>query len=62
MSILFKCMLLFTSIMVLPFFTLGITRKTKAYMQGRIGAAVWQPALDFFKMLQKGQTISEDTT
>ncbi len=62
MNVLSKCMLLFLCITLLPFLTVGITRKTKAQFQGRIGAAIWQPYCDFFKLLQKGQTISQTTT
>jgi formate hydrogenlyase subunit 4 len=49
-------------IFVLPFITLGIIRKVKARMQGRVGARISQPLFDVLKMLAKGQTVSETTT
>jgi formate hydrogenlyase subunit 4 len=49
-------------ILFLPFITLGVIRKTKAKMQNRIGASIFQPIFDIVKMLRKGQTISETTT
>ena len=42
----------------LPPILLGIIRKTKARLQGRIGASIVQPLLDLIKMLRKGETLS----
>jgi formate hydrogenlyase subunit 4 len=40
----------------------GVIRKTKARLQGRRGAPVWQPYLDFRKLLIKETVISENTS
>jgi formate hydrogenlyase subunit 4 len=40
----------------------GVIRKTKARLQGRRGAPVWQPYLDFRKLLAKETIISENTS
>jgi formate hydrogenlyase subunit 4 len=58
----FKYLLLVLCILLLPFITVGVIRKTKAKMQNRLGASVFQPLYDVIKMLRKGQTISETTT
>ena len=50
------------STFVLPFIALGVIRKVKARMQGRVGARIVQPLFDVVKMLGKGQTVSETTT
>jgi formate hydrogenlyase subunit 4 len=57
-----KPLLLVFCLLFLPFIAIGLIRKTKAFMQGRIGAPVLQPLKDMAKFLQKGQTISETTT
>ncbi len=46
-------------LLVLPPLMLGVIRKTKARLQNRIGAPVWQPALDLLKLFRKEETISE---
>ncbi len=50
------------SALLLPFLTIGMIRKVKARMQGRMGARLFQPLFDCFKWLRKDQTISETTT
>ena len=55
-------LLFLVCIFVLPFITLGVIRKVKARMQGRVGARIVQPLFDILKMLGKGQTVSETTT
>src|SRR5688572_2835630 len=40
----------------------GVIRKTKARLQGRRGAGIWQPYLDFRKLLIKEAVISENTS
>jgi len=57
-----KYLLFIACIFLLPFINLGVLRKTKARMQNRIGASIFQPLFDVVKMLRKGQTISETTT
>ncbi|MDR3615336.1 MAG: NADH-quinone oxidoreductase subunit H [Candidatus Obscuribacterales bacterium] len=45
-----------------PPILLGLVRKTKARMQGRVGARVTQPLHDLLKMLKKGETLSSVTS
>jgi formate hydrogenlyase subunit 4 len=56
------CILFSFCIFILPFITLGVIRKVKARMQGRVGARIVQPLFDIVKMLAKGQCVSETTT
>jgi formate hydrogenlyase subunit 4 len=57
-----RFLLLLACITILPFFTVGIIRKLKARLQNRIGAPVFQPFFDFFKLSNKDQTVSATTT
>lgn len=43
----------------LPLVTVGVIRKTKARLQGRIGASVLQPFYDSVKLWQKGETVCQ---
>ena len=45
--------------LILSFFYSGILRKLAARMQNRIGPPVWQPILDFLKLLNKEDIIPE---
>jgi formate hydrogenlyase subunit 4 len=55
--------LVFLAFMVIvPPLLLGLLRKTKAKLQNRIGAPVYQPLFDLLKLLRKGETISEVTS
>jgi formate hydrogenlyase subunit 4 len=45
-----------------PPLLVGTVRKTKAKLQNRVGAPLWQPALDMVKLLRKQETVSETTT
>lgn len=47
---------------VLPFLTVGIIRKTKAFWGGRRGASIFQPLYDFIKLTRKGFVISNSTS
>ena len=49
-------------LIILPFITLGIINKTKAFWGGRKGASIFQPLYDFLKLLKKESVISADTT
>src|SRR2546425_13131806 len=40
----------------------GVIRKTKARLQGRRGAGIWQPYLNYRKLLVKEVVISENTS
>lgn len=56
---------IFLNIMILlivPFLFIGIINKTKAFWTGRIGASVFQPYYDFFKLLKKGEVVSNTTS
>jgi len=41
---------------------LGLIRKIKARMQSRVGASVFQPYRDLFKLFKKDEVISEDAS
>jgi len=45
-----------------PPLMVGTIRKTKAHLQNRVGAPVWQPILDMIKLLRKRETVSGTTT
>ncbi|MBX9695197.1 MAG: NADH-quinone oxidoreductase subunit H, partial [Cyanobacteria bacterium] len=45
--------------LVLPPLLLGFIRKTKAHLQRRTGAPVYQVILDLIKLLRKGELVSE---
>jgi formate hydrogenlyase subunit 4 len=55
-------LLLAFCLLFLPFLSVGLIRKTRAFIQGRVGAPLLQPFKDMSKLLQKGQTISDTTT
>ncbi len=42
-----------------PPLTLGTIRKVKARLQSRVGAPLWQPIFDIFKLLRKDETLSK---
>jgi formate hydrogenlyase subunit 4 len=44
---------------VVPLLLIGVLRKTKALLQTRRGAPLWQPFYDLAKLLRKGETVSE---
>ncbi len=43
----------------LPPLVPGVLRKIKAYLQNRIGASIFQPYYDIYKLLCKGETVSD---
>jgi len=53
-----RWLLFLSSVLFLPPLTVGVIRKTKARLQNRVGAPVFQPILNLLKLLQKGETIS----
>jgi formate hydrogenlyase subunit 4 len=55
-------LLFLVCLILLPFLTVGTIRKTKALLQGRIGAPPLQPLFDFCKLIQKGQRLSSTMT
>lgn len=62
MSMFANWMLLILSILILPGLSAGVLRKTKSLLQNRIGAPLFQPFLDLFKLLRKNQVLSEDAS
>lgn len=50
------------STLALPPLVLGILRKTKARLQNRIGASIFQPYYDLSKFFKKGETVSDTTS
>ena len=61
-SISLQLVLLALCLLFLPYLTVGVIRKMKAGLQGRIGAPIVQPLLDVLKMLKKGQTPKRNNT
>src|SRR6266542_3171829 len=49
-------------VLMLPPLLLGVIAKTKAIFAGRVGASVWQPYHDLFKLFRKGSVFSTTTT
>ncbi len=50
------------TVLISPFFFIGIINKTKAVWAGRKGASIFQPYYDFYKLLKKGVVISRTTS
>jgi formate hydrogenlyase subunit 4 len=46
----------------MPPLLLGVIAKTKAFFAGRVGAPLWQPYYDLFKLFRKGAVFSTTTT
>ncbi len=46
----------------LPPVLIGVLRKSKARLQNRIGASIFQPIFDLQKLLRKGETLSSVTS
>jgi formate hydrogenlyase subunit 4 len=47
---------------ILPILTIGVVRKTRARMQGRIGAPLLQAYYDIKKLLRKSETVSSTSS
>ncbi|MBI4532516.1 MAG: NADH-quinone oxidoreductase subunit H [Candidatus Melainabacteria bacterium] len=62
MSIILQWVSFWLSLLVLPLLLLGVIRKLKARLQNRIGAPITQPFLNFFKLMNKTETISETSS
>lgn len=54
--------MIFLTILVLPFLFIGLINKMKAMLVGKQGASVFQPYYDFFKLIKKGEVISETSS
>lgn len=46
-------------VLFVPPLCLGTIRKTKALLQSRVGAPVWQPILDMNKLFRKSEVVSD---
>ena len=60
-----EILIFFGQFLVIPLLaplTAGIIRKCKARMQNRIGASVFQPYRDLWKLFHKDEVISEDAS
>lgn len=49
-------------LLFVPFIMAGIIKKTKSFWGGRKGPSVWQPLLDFIKLIKKDFVISKTTS
>lgn len=49
-------------LLFIPFLFVGLINKTKAFWGGKKGASVLQPYYDFFRLLKKGQVISNTSS
>ncbi len=58
MLILFNILIL----LFMPFFVIGIVKKTKAFWAGRKGVSVFQPLFDTIRLFKKNRTISSTTS
>jgi formate hydrogenlyase subunit 4 len=47
------------AVLFLPSLLLGFIRKTKANLQSRMGAPIYQPLLDLAKLIEKGEVVSD---
>ena len=49
-------------LLILPFFMIGVIKKTKAFWAGRKGVSIYQPFWDFLRLLKKNEVYSETTS
>ena len=54
--------MMFLTILVLPFLFIGLINKMKALYVGKQGASVFQPYFDFFKLIKKGEVLSDTSS
>ena len=54
--------MMFLIVLILPFFFIGLINKMKAIYVGKQGASIFQPYYDFFKLIKKGEVISETSS
>jgi len=59
MNIALKWMVLISCVVFIPPLLIGLIRKTKARLQGRIGASICQPIFDLAKLFAKDELLSE---
>jgi NADH-quinone oxidoreductase subunit H len=51
----------FAAAFIIGFFYMGIMRKAAARMHHRVGPPLWQPFLDFFKLMSKENITTKDS-
>ncbi len=54
--------MMFLIVLILPFFFIGLINKMKAIYVGKQGASIFQPYYDFFKLIKKGEVISDTSS
>ncbi|MBS4759585.1 MAG: NADH-quinone oxidoreductase subunit H [Clostridium sp.] len=54
--------MMFLTVLVLPFLFIGLINKMKALYVGKQGASVFQPYFDFFKLIKKGEVLSDTSS
>lgn len=52
----------FLTVLLLPFLFIGLINKMKAVYVGKQGAPVLQPYYDFFKLIKKGEVLSDTSS
>lgn len=52
----------FLTVLLLPFLFIGLINKFKAIYAGKQGAPVLQPYYDFFKLIKKGEVLSDTSS
>lgn len=50
------------TLLIAPFFIVGIIKKTKAFWSGRKGVSIFQPLWDFIKLMKKDAVYSKTTS
>lgn len=53
-----NCIIFAFIVLLMPIFTVGTIRKTKASLQNRLGPPILQPLFDLIKLLRKDETVS----
>lgn len=61
-STIYITMLNIIILLIVPFFVIGIIKKTKAFWGGRKGVSVFQPLIDTLKLFKKDRVVSDTTT
>lgn len=54
--------MVFLCLVLMPSLSIGVIRKSKAFLQNRVGAPLWQHLVDLLKLLRKGETVSENAS
>lgn len=54
--------MIFLAVLLLPFLFIGLINKLKALYVGKQGASLLQPYFDFFKLVKKGEVLSDTSS